>query len=174
MLTRFLEGGFELVFGAVQVEKLDRQGRSLPIGMSFVDFVVYEESRTILIEVKDPSQRGATPKERQEFLRQIQQNTLVNDRLVPKGRDSYTYLHLMNQIRGRLLYIVILGMEEYDKSFDSALILGFQDRLRQRLNKETEVPWEIKYIDDVLVLTMETWNEVFPNYKLSRPETQPK
>jgi len=73
-----------------------------------------------------------------------------------------------------LLYIVILGMEEYDKSFDSALILGFQDRLRQRLNKETEVPWEIKYIDDVLVLTVETWNEVFPNYKLSRPETQPK
>ena len=88
MLTRFLEGGFELDFGAVQVEKLDRQGRSLPIGMSFVDFVVYEESRTILTEVKDPSQRGARPKERQEFLRQIQQNTLINDRLVPKGRDS--------------------------------------------------------------------------------------
>jgi len=55
MLTRFLEGGLELVFGAVQVEKLDRQGRSLPVGMSFVDFVVYEETRTILIEVKDPS-----------------------------------------------------------------------------------------------------------------------
>jgi len=173
MLTRFLEGGFELDFGAVQVEKLDRQGRSLPIGMSFVDFVVYEESRTILTEVKDPSQRGARPKERQEFLRQIQQNTLINDRLVPKGRDSYTCLHLMNQIRGRLLYIVILGMEEYDKSFDSALILSFQDRLRQRLNKETEVPWKIKYIDDVLVLTVETWNEVFPNYKLSRPGNKP-
>ncbi len=173
MLTRFLEGGFELDFGAVQVEKLDRQGRSLPIGMLFVDFVVYEESRTILTEVKDPSQRGARPKERQEFLRQIQQNTLINDRLVPKGRDSYTCLHLMNQIRGRLLYIVILGMEEYDKSFDSALILSFQDRLRQRLNKETEVPWKIKYIDDVLVLTVETWNEVFPNYKLSRPGNKP-
>ncbi len=172
-MTRYLEGGYEFDFGAVQVEKLDSEGRSLPIGMSFVDFVVYEESRTILIEVKDPSQKGATAKEREEFLRQIQQNTLINESLVPKGRDSYTYLHLMNQIRRSLLYIVILGMEKYDESFDSALILGFQDRLRQRLNKETEVPWEIKYIDDVLVLTTEKWSEVFPNYKISRPGNKP-
>lgn len=41
--------------GARSVDKLDKEGVPQPHNMKFVDFVIEEDERILLVEVKDPS-----------------------------------------------------------------------------------------------------------------------
>ena len=50
------------------VEELDRQGVPIPVGMTLVDFVIEENVRTVLLEVKDPSNSHAPEEERKRYI----------------------------------------------------------------------------------------------------------
>ena len=56
--------------------------------MALVDFAVEENSRTLLVEVRDPSQQPVPERERQRFISTMQHQTLIHDDLVPKARDA--------------------------------------------------------------------------------------
>lgn len=95
------EGDLEFDFSkATVVEKLDRQATRQPEGMQLVDFVVEEARRLIMVEIKDPSckpqrdtpaAQDALGRSRADFSRKIQNDSLIANELVPKGRDTYSY-----------------------------------------------------------------------------------
>jgi hypothetical protein len=158
----------ELVFdfsGCINAQRLDRRGVQIPVGMSFVDFVVEQDKQILLIEIKDPSHSRATEKARQEFIRQLSGNELIANHLVPKCRDSYTYLHLMEQDTKPFLYIVLIAIEEDSPA--PPLLLALKERLIQRLRHEAEHPWHKHYVEDCTVFNIRTWNSKIP-YKITR------
>lgn len=166
MTIQFQEG--ELLFdfqGCLSAEKLDRQRESLPHGMSFVDFVVEESDRKLLIEVKDPSQTSVPQNQKGTFTQKLTGNQLIDEALVPKCRDSYCLLHLMKQDTKPFSYIVVLGTRALSR-VDPALLSVFKDRLLRRLHKETDVEWERRYVEYCMVLTEATWCKHLPSYSL--------
>ncbi len=168
----------ELIFdiSAIAVEKLDKKGIPKPEGMSFVDLVIEEKDKIFLIEVKDPSQQGTPIKNKERFLRDLKQDNLINQKLVPKARDSYTYLHLMKRDNKPFIFVLLLGLDslelekDMEKSIelDEALLLSFQERLLKRIRKEAAQPWKRKYIKKCIVITTEKWPEYFSRYSIAR------
>lgn len=151
-------------------ERLDLQGVPLPQGMSFVDFVVEEDARLLLVEAKDPSDPTIPPGRRQDeqqaFRAKLLGDTLINQELVPKARDSYSFLHLMARDDRPFIYVVVLGLKAYPD--EQALLVGFKDRLLRRLRQEADRPWTRHYVADCLVLTPESWPQAFTRHRLSR------
>lgn len=170
------EGELEFDFSAAkQAEKLDDKGKKLPEGMMFVDFVIEEEHGMIMLEVKDPSckaksgdakAKDAIKKQREEFVKNLDRDDWIAQKLTPKARDSYTFLHLMERDKKPIVYVLLIGSKEL--SLDPALLLAFKDRLLSRLRQEAEQPWLRQYVADCLVVTEGTWPNVFPNYPLIR------
>lgn len=160
---------------ATAVEKFDRQATRQPEGMQLVDFVVEEARRLIMVEIKDPSckpkrdtpaAQDALDRSRTDFSKKIQNDSLIADDLVPKGRDTYTYLHLMKREGKPLLYAFLLGADQL--SIDHALLLAFKDRLLARLRHEADQPWARQYVADCIVLTEKTWPLAFPQFPMKR------
>ncbi|WP_041313079.1 hypothetical protein [Heliomicrobium modesticaldum] len=165
----FRENQLEFNFtGALSVEKLDQPGQTLPEGMKFVDFVVETEDSVLLIEVKDPSNTHALQQTRVEFINRMHSDTLVVKELVPKCRDSYTYLHLMERDGKPFTYIVLICLENLN--FDPRLLPVVTTKLRARLNKEGEQPWRRTYISNCQIIDCERWNRVMP-YPVKRVVT---
>jgi hypothetical protein len=170
------EGEFEFDFTTAKiVEKLDDPTKQRPEGMKLVDFVIEEERRLVMIEIKDPSckAKGGNPaaeatmeKSRADFSKKVQNDTLIAQELTPKARDSYSYLHLMKRDGKPVLYAFLLGADRL--SLDPALLLGFKDRLLARLRQEADEPWTRHYVTDCVVLTEQTWALAFPQYPLAR------
>ena len=167
MTSKIQEGDLTFSFrDAARADRLDEQGAGPePEGMKLVDFVVERRDDVLLIEVKDPSHPRASAKERTRFSRKMQNDKLIHEELMPKARDSYTFLHLMERDTKRFLFVVLLGLETLD---DKALLVSFKERLLARLRKEAGEPWRRFYVSDCLVLTLETWPDYFPRYSVSR------
>jgi hypothetical protein len=161
------EGEIALDFSnAASHFKLDEQGVARPEGMKLVDFVVEDEHRILLVEVKDVSDAGTTEKDRQDFARKLRANQLVNESLTPKARDSYCYLHLMAQDNKPCLLVFLLGLDALNT--EPALLMGLRERLLQRIRRESDQPWVRRYVSDCVVVGLDGWNKVFPMYPASR------
>ncbi len=170
------EGELEFDFSAANgVEKLDSPAKPLPFGMALVDFIIEEDHRLVMVEIKDPScnAKGENPtaeaaleKERANFIKKVQNDSLIAQELTPKARDSYSYLHLMKRDDKPIVYAFLLGTDKL--TLDPALLLAFKDRLLSRLRQETDQPWERHYVADCVVLTERTWAFAFPQYPLAR------
>ena len=171
------EGELDFDFTAAKhVEKLDEKGRKLPQGMMFVDFVLEEDDQLIMLEIKDPSSKPkgddlkaevAIQKQRDEFIIELRKDDWIAQKLTPKARDSFTYLHLMERDIKPIIYVLLIGSENLSP-LDPALLVAFKDRLFARLCQETEQPWVRQYVIDCLVLTEKTWPLAFPQYALTR------
>lgn len=149
-------------------EELDRQGVKLPEKMSLVDFVIERETDILLVEVKDPSNIYASEENRQKYLKKFQNNTLIVEELTPKGRNSYTFLHLMERDTKPFKYVILLGLEAYEDSIQQALLGTFKDRLLGNIRNEAWEPWKRLHIQDCLVLSVPAWNQHFPNWPITR------
>lgn len=161
-----IEGELQFDFSsALRWKRLDIQGIPAPHGMSLVDFVVDESNRKLLIEVKDPSSSKVPVMERIKYEERLKAS-LINEELVPKARDSYTFLHLMKEDDNPCLYVVLMGLDSFPN--EAALVLGFKDRLLKRIRQEASTPWKRRYVTDCLVLSIKEWNTVFKNYKVLR------
>lgn len=164
-MAKVTEGRIEFDFtAATKVERLDQPGTPLPHGMALVDFVVEETKRTLLIEIKDPE--GAPDlyraKALRDFLKKMTGDGLIHEEIVPKARDSYTFLHLMQRDGQDFVLVCLLGVG----SPDAALLGDFKNRLLARLRKETATAWVRRYVKDCVVVTPQTWATVFPSYPL--------
>lgn len=170
------EGELEFDFSAArQAEKLDDKGKKLPEGMKFVDFVVEEEQKLILLEIKDPSCKPkgsdakaevAIEKQRAEFVKDLHKDHWIAQELVPKARDSYTFLHLMARDSKPTVYVLFIGSDKL--MFEPALLAAFKDRLLARIRHEADQAWVREYVSDCLIVTEATWPSVFPDYPLLR------
>ena len=148
--------------------ELDKQGVKLPVRMKFVDLVIERDDDILLIEIKDPSHSKCPDKERNSYLKRLVDNSVLTDELTPKARDSYLYLHLMERDGKPFKYVVLLGLDAFDPNIQKAVMTGFKDRLLADIRQESFEAWKRKHITDCVVLSVESWNQVFPDWSVSR------
>lgn len=154
----------EIVFNfpkSIKLEKLDEKGSKIPIGMSLVDLLIEEEDRFLLIEIKDPFCSKTPIKIKDSFVKEnIKGDQFISDKLVPKIRDSYSFLHLMDRVNSKkLIYIVFLDNNQYN--IDPPLLVNFKDRLVAKIKHEGQEPWKRDYLDNCIILSIEKWNKHF-------------
>ncbi|MGF0335007.1 hypothetical protein [Ectopseudomonas toyotomiensis] len=152
----------------LQWSELDKQGVKLPVNMKFVDLVIEREKDILLVEIKDPSHSRSRDKQRNTYLKRLTDNSVLSQELTPKARDSYLYLHLMERDHKPFKYVVLLGLDAFDPSVQKAVMTGFKDRLLADIREESFEAWRRKHIADCLVLSVESWNQHFGDWPLSR------
>lgn len=171
MPTYRAEATAELLFDfpdELNWSELDKQGVKLPVRMKFVDLIIEREKDILLIEIKDPSHSRSKDKERNTYLKRLTDNSVLTQELTPKARDSYLYLHLMERDSKPFKYIVLLGLDAFDPVIQKAVMTGFKDRLQADVREESFEAWKRKHIADCAVLSVESWNQQFPNWLVRR------
>lgn len=171
MLTYRAEKNAELLFSFpddLNWSELDKQGVKLPVQMKFVDLVIERETDVLLVEIKDPSISTSPQKERNSYLKRLQNNSVLTQELTPKARDSYVYLHLMERDNKPFKFIVLLGLDAFDPERQKALMFGFKDRLLADIREESFEAWKRRHISDCVVLSVESWNQQFPEWQIRR------
>lgn len=153
-------------------EELDQQGITLPKGLALVDLVIERDEDVLIVEIKDPSDTKAKEKQQKQYIKRLENGSVITDELTPKARDSYTFLHLMERDDKPIKYIVLLGLDAFDDTTQNAVLANFKDRLLGQIRKETVLPWKKEHIKDCAVMTIETWNQRFNQWQIIRvPET---
>ena len=165
------EENAELLFefpDEVEWDELDKQGVKLPVRMKFVDLVIERDADVLLVEIKDPSHSKSPDKEQNSYLKRLSDNSVLTQELTPKARDSYSFLHLMERDGKPFKYIVLIGLDAFDPSQQKAVLAGFKDRLMADIRCEAYEAWKRKHIADCAVLSVETWNQNFPKWPVTR------
>ncbi|MGY0610643.1 hypothetical protein [Luteimonas sp. A501] len=171
MINYRAEENAELLFtfpDELRWDELDKQGIRLPMKMKFVDIVIEREEDVLLIEIKDPSHSRSPEKERDSYLKRLSDNSVLTQELTPKVRDSYLFMHLMERDGKPFKYVVLIGLDAFDSEKQKALLFGFKDRLMADIRCETVDPWKRKHIEDCVVLSVDGWNQVFPDWQIQR------
>jgi len=168
-MSQYLEKELSFVFpDDLNWEELDKKGLQIPRGMSLVDLVIEREHDVLLVEIKDPSHSGAPQSERDKYIQRLLNNSLISEELVPKVRDSYTYLHLMKRDNKPFKYIVLLGLDAFDEKSRKGVLASLKDRLFYQVKKEADIPWRREHISDCIILTIDTWNNIFTDWPITR------
>lgn len=165
------EKSAELVFhfpDELSWNELDIQGVKLPVRMKFVDLVIERDDDILLIEIKDPSHSKCPDIEKNSYLKRLANNSVLTDELTPKARDSYLYLHLMERDSKPFKYVVLLGLDAFDTNIQKALMAGFKDRLLADIRNESFEAWKRLHIADCVVLSVNSWNQKFPDWTVKR------
>jgi len=165
------EENAELLFefpDEVEWDELDKQGVKLPVHMKFVDLVIERDADVLLVEIKDPSHSKCPDKERNNYFKRLSDNSVLTQELTPKARDSYSFLHLMARDGKPFKYIVLIGLDAFDPNQQKAVLFGFKDRLMADIRCEAYEAWKRKHINDCAVLSVESWNQKFPNWPVTR------
>lgn len=149
-------------------DELDRQGVKLPERMKFVDLVIERDTDVLLVEIKDPSHSKSPDKQKNSYLKRLSDNSVLTHELTPKARDSYSFLHLMARDEKPFKYIVLIGLDAFDPEQQKAVLFGFKDRLIADIRCEAYEAWKRKHIADCAVLSVETWNQTFPEWPVKR------
>lgn len=149
-------------------EELDRQGVTLPNGLKLVDFVIDLEDALLLVEIKDPSCSTTPELGQRQYFTKLRNDDILKAELTPKGRGSYTFLHLMERDAKPMKYIVVLGLEAFDVDMCKPLLTTFADRLTRSIRKEASAPWKRIYIQECVVLSVDGWNERFREWPIRR------
>lgn len=171
MQTYRAEENAELLFefpDGVKRSELDVQGVKLPIKMQLVDLVIERDQDTLLIEIKDPSHSRSPFKERKAYWKRLENNSVLSEELTPKARDSYLYMHLMERDAKPFKYIVLLGLDAYAPDLQKGLLANFKDRLLANIREESFEAWRRKHIADCVVLSVDSWNQRFPDWQVRR------
>ncbi|MBD1998030.1 hypothetical protein H6G00_15565 [Leptolyngbya sp. FACHB-541] len=171
MQTYKAETNAELLFSfpdELEWSELDRQGVKLPVRMKFVDLVIEREKDVLLVEIKDPSHSKSPHSERNSYLKRLLDNSVLTQELTPKARDSYAFLHLMEQDSKPFKYVVLIGLDAFDANHQKAVLTGFKDRLLADIRCEAYEAWKRKHIQDCLVLSVDSWNAMFPEWPIKR------
>lgn len=168
-MNKYIEGELHFDFPDELIwEELDKQGIPLPKGMALVDCIIERENDILLVEIKDPSNTRGNENERKKYLKRLREGSVISDELTPKIRDSFTFIHLMQRDIKELKYIVLLGLESYDKTTQKALLGNFKNVLLASIKQETILPWKKEYIKDCAVMTVEIWNQYFTQWPVTR------
>ena len=134
--------------------------------MKAVDWILELPEQTWFIEVKDPDTPEARDYgNRYDFLQEFLSGKLSGV-LATKFRDSFLYEWACNRVDKPISYYVIVASAD----LDDALLMTRTDDLRRRLPAGTPVSWARAMARDCLVFNLAKWNEVFPEFPLSRAQ----
>ena len=133
-------------------------------GLKAVDWILELPERIYFVDVKDPEAPGAEEHNRSNrFLQGFLAGNLTLE-LVAKFRDSFLYEWACDRIGKPISYCVVVA----SGTLDDAQLLTRTDDLKRRLPVGTPADWTRPIAHDCYVVNVAKWNEVFPQYPLSR------
>jgi len=169
-MHKFTEGEIEISFSNDSTfERFDfskEQGMTQARGLCLVDLLIHESQQTFLVEIKDPSCAGSVNNKGNENFEQKITTDMLPPELAEKARDSYTFLHLMDKINKPLTFVFLLGAEAL--GLKPASLLTLKEKIIEKIRQECNTSWQIDYVRDCAVFSLETWNENFPRYLIKR------
>lgn len=172
------EKQIEIDFTKAKAAYILDDGRPFPQDWKRVDFVVDDDRRILIIELKDPSNtmprasQVERDKQRKLFAEKMLQkdpnkDRLLEDEIVPKAIRSYLYLHMMNEDTKPYLLVLFIGMDNL--TLDPVLLGPLQVQLRASLKRENDkITWKRDYVQDCIIVNEKSWATYFPKYPLTR------
>lgn len=130
--------------------------------MHRVDFIVELDEALLFVEVKDPSNPLAQAEGLAKFHAELNDGTLSRT-FATKFMDSFVYRWAEDKIHKPIHYISLVTLE-------SALLLNLSDEITKKLppiGKPVE-RWQRAFIENCQVFNIETWNENFPKWPVTR------
>jgi len=165
-MTALIEGDLRLTLsGQTTGRKFDGAGLRLShCGLKAVDRILDLPERIYFVEVKDPEVPGAEEhKNSNRFFQSFLAGNLTSD-LAAKFRDSFLYEWACDRVGKPISYFVIVA----SGNLDAAQLLTRSDDLKRRLPVGTPANWIRPIAYDCHVVNVAKWNELFPQYPLSR------
>jgi hypothetical protein len=165
-MTAFREGDLEIEFpdNAAPRRFDDPKTHTLSRCMKAVDCIFEWNGDTYFLEIKDPDAPQTQTEGRDVFLHDFQSGTL-NNKLTYKYRDSFLYEYASGRTKGRIHYIVLLGM----KNLDSYLLSNKSDVLRRSIPLEGPMgSWQKPFVSSCTVLNIEAWQRQMPQFPVRR------
>ena len=160
------EGNLQITInGAVSQRKFDDASHGLSHCMKAVDFVVELSDRYLFIEIKDPQNPHASPKNRNEFIKRFQSGELDED-LKYKYRDSFLYEWASQRADKPVYYLVLIALD----TLSEPSLLARTEALKQKLPLQgpKTSPWPRPIANGCSVFNIASWNRRFPKYPVAR------
>ena len=164
-MTALVEGDLQLELpDTINGRQFDDADHGLSHCMSAVDWIVDLEEETYFVEVKDPDAPAAKAYEQNgEFVRGLLSGEL-DKKLVKKFRDTFLYEWPCERVDKPIVYVVILA----SSALESAQLMTRTDELKRRLPSGTPGCWARPLAKGCIMVNLETWNQTFPELRLSR------
>jgi len=160
----FTEGNLRINFPIQPVKFDDPTSHGLTNCMKAVDFIVEEDDRILLIELKDPEDPKSSQVEKSKWIKKFL-NGEIDEDLKYKCRDSFLYKWASDQIGKPFYYLVLVAID----SLTPADLLGRTDELKRKLPIEGPTGiWQRKFVNSCTVFNIQEWNKHLPAYHISR------
>lgn len=148
-----------IVFDQMKSDQLNYHG----IGeMHRVDFVVEFNEAIVFVEVKDPGNPSAQSKGLKKFQDELNNGTLSST-FASKFIDSFFYRWAEDKLSKTIHYINLVTLE-------GELLPNLSDEIAGKLSPsgKNSPRWQRHPIQNCQVFNIETWNENFPKWPVTR------
>lgn len=134
----------------------DAASHGLTHCMKAVDFILEMRDKVLFIEIKDPDNPQARPKNRDKFIGEFISGNIDTD-LVYKCRDSFLHQWASGGVKKPVYYLVLIATD----NLTEADLLTRTDALKRRipLIDQTGGRWKRAPIANCAVFNIRTWNE---------------
>jgi len=161
MKEPIFESGMSFSFSAdAKDEKIDGGRANGVVGLKLVDFIFRHKNDMVFLEVKGSMNtdflKPGAKKDHEEFLDKVKNGSLAQEELIPKCRGTYLFMHLMDELDGKIPAFAVLP-----EPFDTADLMRIKDKMERLIAHEAPKPWKRKYAKLIGVFNRKTLNEVF-------------
>lgn len=166
--TKLRERDIEIDFtNAVDTLVFDQMKSGQPnyhgIGeMHRVDFIVELDEAILFVEVKDPGNPKAQEKGLQKFRDELNDGTLSST-FASKFIDSFFYRWAEDRLSKEIHYLSLVTLE-------GEVLPNFSDEIAKKLSPtdKNSPRWKRHPVKNCQVFNIETWNENFPKWPVTR------
>lgn len=130
--------------------------------MHRVDFIVEFSEAIVFVEVKDPSNPKAQAKGLEKFQQELNDGTLSST-FASKFIDSFFYRWAEDKLSKTVHYLSLVTL-------DGEVLPNLSDEIARRLSPagKSSIRWQRHPVQNCQVFNMETWNENFPKWPVTR------
>ncbi len=130
--------------------------------MHRVDFVVEFDEAIIFVEIKDPCNPNAQARGLKKFKKELNDGTLSST-FASKFIDSFFYRWAEDKLSKSVHYLCLVTL-------DAELLPNFSDEIAKKIPSvnKTSNRWQRHPVGTCQVFNIETWNENFPKWPVSR------
>lgn len=133
--------------------------------MHRVDFIVELDEAILFVEVKDPGNPKAQEKGLKKFRDELNDGTLSST-FASKFIDSFFYRWAEDKLPKTVHYISLVTLE-------GEVLPNFSDEIAKKLPPagKSSPRWQRHPVQNCQVFNLETWNENFPKWPVTRVAT---
>ena len=166
-MTVFTEGDLQISFPSSATARKfdDGSTHGLCHCIKAVDFIVELTDRFLFIEIKDPEDPKANPKDRQTFIPEFLVTGISED-LKYKYRDSFLYEWASEKADKPIYYLVLIAIS----GLTEADFIARADDLKRKipLHGPSGGVWKRQIVGDVIVFNLSVWNKHLKDFPIQR------